>query len=304
MLIDADDDIWIGTLEGVSHLSRKKQIFRHYKSFPNDNAYLNNSDVYSFWTKDTNSLWVGTASGGVNILNLKTGTYKYLISKNKDKSGLSSNSIKSMISDQNGNIWIGTFQGGINVYNPTNGNLKVYMNNPKDSSTLADNRVCVIFIDSNKKIWVGTESGLDAFDPARNSFIHYPNICPKRPIEWLSEDTEHNLWIGVKQDIYVYNIQNQSIKSFPISARSRGFCEDSRKQFWIATQGNGIALIDKKKGIVKRVTVKDGLANNTTFSILEDNRGYLWIGTSNGLSRYNPVQRSRPATRLSPDRSR
>jgi len=35
--------------------------------------------------------------------------------------------------------------------------------------------------------------------------------------------------------------------------------------------------------------MKDGLPNNTIFSILEDSRHRLWISTGQGLSRFDPV---------------
>jgi len=33
--------------------------------------------------------------------------------------------------------------------------------------------------------------------------------------------------------------------------------------------------------------IEDGLAQNTVYEILQDNRGYLWLGTQGGLDRFN-----------------
>ncbi len=37
----------------------------------------------------------------------------------------------------------------------------------------------------------------------------------------------------------------------------------------------------------EHVTVEDGLSNNSIYAVLEDSRGYLWVGTQQGLNRYD-----------------
>lgn len=37
----------------------------------------------------------------------------------------------------------------------------------------------------------------------------------------------------------------------------------------------------------ERISISDGLPDSVVFSLAQDNRGYLWFGTTNGLSRYN-----------------
>lgn len=37
----------------------------------------------------------------------------------------------------------------------------------------------------------------------------------------------------------------------------------------------------------RRITVVDGLSQNSVFDILQDHRGYIWIGTQDGLNRYD-----------------
>jgi ligand-binding sensor domain-containing protein len=39
--------------------------------------------------------------------------------------------------------------------------------------------------------------------------------------------------------------------------------------------------------ISKSYTTTDGLVNNTVLSMTQDKHGYLWIGTAEGLSRFD-----------------
>jgi ligand-binding sensor domain-containing protein/signal transduction histidine kinase len=287
--IDNNDNIWVGTRGGISYLINGKQIFRHYYAYPNDNNYLNNSDVYAFWCDAGNNIWVGTDNGGINIFNSKTQTFRYITAK-KQANSLSNNSIKSFVDDKKGNLWIGTYLGGIDVYNFKTGNFINYQHNPNDTGSLIDNRVWSIFLDSRGSIWVGTGEGVDRFDSKTKKFIHYQKLFSStKQVDWIAEDSEYNLWVGTNPDIIIYNLQSNTVKKFSVQARSRDFCEDRNNRIWLATQTKGIILIDKYTGTIKKFyDESNGIANNSTFSIIEDDQGALWIGTAYGLSRFLP----------------
>ena len=37
----------------------------------------------------------------------------------------------------------------------------------------------------------------------------------------------------------------------------------------------------------KNITIEDGLSQSTVKTIYQDSKGYIWIGTDDGLNRYN-----------------
>ena len=286
---DNKDDIWVGTRGGISYLINEKQVFRHYSAYSNDNQYLNNSDIYSFWADNNKNIWIGTDFGGINILDQKKQTFRYESSKKQSNSKLTSNSIKAMMFDGTDKLWVGTYLGGISVYNLKTGNSTNYLNNPKDSGSLIDNRVWSIFRDSNGFIWIGTQKGIDRYDAISKKFIHYQGKFTNKQVDWIAEDADKNLWIGTNPEIIIYNIRYCSIKRFSVNERSRAFLQDHQNRIWLATSTRGIVLIDKTTGIIKKsYDEQKGLASNSAFSIIEDNQGYIWIGTANGLSRFNP----------------
>ena len=282
---DVKGDVWIGTRNGINFLIEERQNIQGYKSMPGDDRYLNSSEIFAFWMDGKGGIWVGTESGGINILNRQTGRFSYLMPQKNNPNSLSRNCIKALLDDGKGNLWIGTFLGGIDVMNLQTRTFRHYTNNPNDPASLSDNRVWALLRDSNNEIWAGTSSGLDKFDPATNSFVHHPNVVDGEQVNWLVEDDDGCLWIGA-DEIVIYNLKNKEIAR--VKETTRHMLQDSKKRFWLATLNKGIALYSKEKGIIKYYTEKNGLANNQTLAILEDDEHFLWISTTNGLSKFDP----------------
>jgi signal transduction histidine kinase len=57
----------------------------------------------------------------------------------------------------------------------------------------------------------------------------------------------------------------------------------------MATFGGGLCQFNYNTGKFTTYTDKFGLADNSVYSILEDDKKHLWLGTANGLSRFDPV---------------
>ena len=57
---------------------------------------------------------------------------------------------------------------------------------------------------------------------------------------------------------------------------------------WVATSGDGLLHHNYTTRETHKITVESGLPSNYVNSVMYDN-GYLWLGTENGLCRYNPA---------------
>lgn len=49
----------------------------------------------------------------------------------------------------------------------------------------------------------------------------------------------------------------------------------------------GVCIAQKKSAFVRHLTTGDGLSNDICHTVLKDSKGYVWIGTENGLNRYD-----------------
>ncbi len=282
---DTRGDVWIGTRNGVNFLIEERQNIRGYKGLTGDNRYLNCGEVYCFWRDGKDNLWIGTESGGINILDRQTGRFRYLTARRNDPNSLSGNCIKALVPDGKGNLWIGTFLGGVDVLNLKTGKYSHYVHNPADPSSLSDNRVWGILQDNDGNMWIGTSGGLDRFDPATKTFQSFSHLVNGQKVNWLMQDQSNTIWLGA-DDLFLYDPASKTTKKFQESTRSMLF--DSKGRYWIATLNRGFALFTKEKGVIRYFTEKNGLANNQTLSIQEDGDHFLWISTTNGLSKFDP----------------
>ncbi len=283
---DARGETWIGTRGGLNLLAKSKQVFRNYSALPNDNHYLNSSILYAFWIDERDRIWIGTEDGGINIFDPESERFEYLTANPDNPNSISQNCIKALLPDGRGNLLIGTFWGGIDVLNTATGKMKHYRHIPGDPESLSDNRVWALCREKGGGIWTGTSAGIDLFNPANGTFVHFPGLVSNKQVNWISTDSDNNLWIGTTDEVVVFDQENETVSRF--SDHSRSFLEDSRGRCWIATLDKGIALYSKAGGAVKYYNETNGLANNQALCILEDNNSRLWISTSNGLSRFDP----------------
>lgn len=282
---DSRGEVWIGTRGGLNLMARSKQVFRGFSALPNDNHFLNSSIIYAFWMDDRKRIWVGTEDGGINIFEPRTGTFEYITSSSPKPYALSQNCIKAFLDDGKGDLWIGTFLGGIDKLNLKTGKITNLTSHPGNDKSLADNRVWGLAEDDTGNIWVATNAGLDKYNQKKGIFEHIPDLLRNKQINWISFDSEKDLWIGTNDAVMIYDPVTGNIQRY--SEHSRSFLEDSDHNYWIATLDRGIAQYNKNSGPVRYIDENDGLANNQALCILEDNSGNLWISTSRGLSRYD-----------------
>ncbi len=66
-------------------------------------------------------------------------------------------------------------------------------------------------------------------------------------------------------------------------------CVSGDGALWIATLGIGVCRFDPVTGDKFFYTTASGLSNNTTYSVMPDSRGNIWVSTNNGLSVINPA---------------
>ena len=163
--------------------------------------------------------------------------------------GLSQNTVTALAQDSQGNIWIGS-QNGLNRFDGFS--VKVYRPDQQQANTLSDNFITSLAVDASGIIWVGTLNGLNQFDPSQGRFISIQTL-PKRSSGYdvilsLHIDKHNRLWVGTDRGVALWHQETQQLR------------------IW-------------------QSTAPDNSNQNVTALTSDDSS--LWVGTPQGLKRYD-----------------
>jgi ligand-binding sensor domain-containing protein len=303
---DRNNNLWIGTEDGLNKLPATKQ-FLQYRHFPLRETSLGGRVVSSFCEGENNSLWVGFGGMGFDKIDLNSSSISHFNHYTDKQHSLSNYDVVTLYEDKRGLVWIGTQYGGLNLFNPKTGVVKHYLHDAKKSNSIISNWVQQILEIRKGQFLIGTNDGLQIFNREKESFTPYKpdlkNGAGSFPsalsVNALFEDSEENLWIGTWLDgLYRYSPDEQKLSHFVPDVRNSfslssskvtAIIEDSKGFIWVGTHSGGVNKFDKKTGKFYHFSTYNGLPNDVVFGVQEDKGGNLWVSTLNGLAKYSPT---------------
>jgi len=302
---DRTNVMWIGTWAGGLNKYIKEIYFKTYSHNPyNPNSLAKNS-VYAIYKDKSGILWIGCEDGGLNRIDEKNNKITRYLHNPANSFSISSNYVYSICEDNKGFLWVATDEGGLNKFDRTTNRFEHFFHDPDDPNSLSDNAISQIFYDSFGDLWIGTKgSGMDRLKKGKSEFIHYendpdnPRSISSRMVYCFYEDRNKNLWIGTNDGgLMLYNRASDHFTYYkndpqnPTNSLSNNIissiCEDENGILWIGTTGAGLNRFDKTKNQFKNYREKHGLASDVIYGIQYDDKGNLWISTTNGISRFN-----------------
>ncbi|GHV59181.1 hybrid sensor histidine kinase/response regulator [Bacteroidia bacterium] len=277
---------------GMPDSSRKREDI-HFEHLSVKDG-LSQISVMSIFQDKDGFLWFGTRNG----LNKYDGYHFQIFAESDKEQYISSSHITAMAEDRNGQMWVGT-KNGLNRYDRKTARFVSYYNDSTVSTSLSNSNIARMKRDSRGNLWIGTVSGLDIYQTETDNFMHFTHEgFPAGPVYGIEEDHEGNIWIGMESGLYVYNPHVEQLRvykhqdnnphSLTVDRISTLFC-DSKGRMWIGMHQAGVCLYDERMDYFIRYKEEDGLNNNTIRCFVEDPEGYIWAGTFNGLSKYDPL---------------
>lgn len=269
---------WFGTAnKGLIYYDGQTQ--RKYDT----NNGLSSNLIHVLHLDRYHRLWIGSDKGldifdGHRIRTLNSGN------------GLPNDNIWAFHEDQNHNVWVATEGGLVLIHRDL-----TKLQNFTTKQGLPSNKVWHAISDSRGQLWVGTESGLSIISNLQDEKFDLTQVVTAkgRPIDniWsLAEDQNGDIWMGSNgYGILHWRMNSNTVRVFH---RDHGLSSDwiwniypaSDGSIYFGTYGNGIIHYDNRSGeeVFSRLDTEEGITNNFTLKITEDESGTVWIGTDGG----------------------
>jgi signal transduction histidine kinase/class 3 adenylate cyclase/ligand-binding sensor domain-containing protein len=179
--------------------------------------------------------------------------------------------VSSLLWDSLGYTWIANYSWEIYRLDPETGeSIKFLLNEGKSAEE--DN------------LWQGRQD--------ENGEIFYCGSYSVKKLEILSDQDKKNLLIEDYRLTDIIPTELIEDKIGPgkdaFSLFSSAFKIDKKENLWIGTQENGVMRYNFRQNAVRFYTESDGLADNTVYTLIPDDKDRIWIGCNYGLSCLDP----------------
>ena len=169
----------------------------------------------------------------------------------------------------------------------------------KGDADARNRQVLSLHADKDKRLWISTaEAGVFVFDGKKVSPVPSLGGLSDTAAWVIDGSSDDILWLGTPRGLYALRseklqpiIEGRDVRAIALSASG------DQKSLWCATVGGGVfrVMIEKRdEAMVSQMTAEQGLPSENAFALLYTGAAgreeTLWIGTSHGVARYEPVQ--------------
>lgn len=254
----------------AEHYKYRKHYYRTYIDSEYNYWVSNHSTGHTWVYCSAQNKWYDSPSAFFASLGIDTG-----------KPNIFVNDIKE---DAQHNLWIASERYGLFVANLAKRVLQNHIHNNDNPNSIPDNTLRCIYIDRSNAAWIGSyNNGVAYYSP---TLSHYPtiklgNVCT------VAIDREGNYWCGTNDNgIVCHQPSTGATRHYGMKETKLGsdvvvssLCA-ADGTLWFGTFNGGLAHYANGKFTVYRTA--SGLANDCVWSLTEDNKGNIIIGTLGG----------------------
>lgn len=305
---DRQGFLWLGTFSGLNRFDGYQ--FKSDLLSSSVDSEIYKADITGMeLDPSTHNMWIGTNKG---LLLFNTATHE-LVDFLHNKGGQDSfpyEEVRAVHIDRHKKVWIGTKYNGLFRY---------------DASERAFTKIDLpnydyikeIFEDNEGNIWIGSYNGVSiakitlnargTISQYKNYILSVPHSDEKYPyIHFIYQDHKSDIFAGTRKGLYKLDKKSDTFDNLYIEddvvREDLGpyFLSIARApdgKFWLGTLGGLIVcknLEDIAKGDFQRhfsiLSDDTSLVDNLISALYFDGSGVLWIGTENGLDKYDPYE--------------
>lgn len=267
---DREGNVWVGSENAGVAIVRSPPFTTLGKK-----DGLAGDQVRSLYEDKQHDLWFGTSSG---LTRLHNGVFTTVGQRaDAGKQRLASDEIIALAGTNANDLWVGTPDGLSHIQGTSITTLTA-------SDGLPDDNIRSLLEARDGSLWIGTTHGLAHLKmPARGIAITSANIHTYTTAQGLAsnvvgallEDIDGSVWVGTRAGLS--HVRRETIASYGSGAKPAiitALGKDAGGTLWVGTAEGGLY------GVAARPQLPD-----TVYSILDDGRGQVWFGSSEGIYR-------------------
>ncbi|MFT7219430.1 MAG: PAS domain S-box-containing protein [Candidatus Azotimanducaceae bacterium] len=248
-------------------------------------------------------LWVGTLSGGVNLVS-RSGIQVFN-NDPLDETSLSSNVITDIFKDSKSRVWVSTYGGGLNMFKGDAEFLRIA--EPRRMNHLSASKFLSVKEDHRKHLWmVEEDSGLVHLDPISGKFNRFTyesgnsKSIPEDSLYSLAT-TDEGVWVGsANMGAGLLNLDTEQVIRFPAMGAVYSIIEDMKGNVWFASS-DGVYVRRRQSGVVEHFGKNNGFQSfsYSTGAALRLSNGLIAFGGEKGVDIFDPATLSK-SSRIAP----
>lgn len=302
-----DGLILVGTWTGgLSIHNPATQVVRLIRAHGRDNTSLPANPVRTLLKNDDGTLWMGVLEGGGLVhYDLQRGLLARYVHDPAKSDGLPGNVVQAIARTPDGRLWIGT--QGAGLARMDGDRFDTFRHDPADPASLPDNVIQCLYVDRQGILWIGTETGgLARWRGEGQGFARFqhdpkrPDSLPTNSIYYITETREGEFYLGtfgaglarMNRDQGTFEHWRERPGDLSsISHNSVTMISQARDgTLWLGTQGGGLnrAIRVGQEIRFESIGKRQGLGAEAIGTVIEDEQGLIWVGTTVGVNAYDP----------------
>ena len=251
---DKDGFLWFATEEGLNKFDGNRFI-NYYKH----TNHISGNELNSIYADPTEPIiWIATQRAGMNAYNYEKDELTVFTHDDSNPNSLITNDVTHISPASDGNLWLSTYHRGIEYFNKNTGEFTHY--NTTTLPNLPSNNVWTVVEDGNGKIYIGhVEHGMSIVSLKTKrvkNFKYNPdnkNGIPGNHVHCIYKDSTDNIWIGTERGAALFDTQTEQffsinqIANIPSTSTVFDIRQMDNKKIWMATELNGIFIVDIKQ---------------------------------------------------------
>jgi ligand-binding sensor domain-containing protein/two-component sensor histidine kinase len=303
ILQDRRGFMWFGTEDGLNRYDGRN--FTIFRSEPKISAGLSGNIITDLYEDKSGVLWIATKDGGITKYDYRQAPlrqFKQFKHERNNPGSIPENGINKITEDAQGNLWLGSSDSYALRFNkktekfdiPVPGGAKWIMSFARgDKDILWVGRAGVGLLKINT-------STLDAKEDRRYYDLY--GSLPHSAVPAIFKDRSGTFWLGSWDNkVYHYpagkpldlGVKPEKAPAGIPDDEMVSFAEDNNSQVWMAGKNTGVSVYNRQTKHVYNLRhhpfIEGTLSNDHANVVYIDRSGIVWIGTDNGLNKYNPL---------------